>query len=117
MIDAAEAIPVPAKLSWEEASCIPLTFLVAFDMLVLQGRLQPGEWLLVNGVSNKLRTKVQRAAAVPRFTAEVVPHFAAGRIRPQIDCVYEFGQLAQAKARMEAGGHVGKIVLRMPATA
>jgi NADPH:quinone reductase-like Zn-dependent oxidoreductase len=43
-----------------------------------------------------------------------MPHFAAGRIRPQIDRVYPFEQLAQAKERMETGGHVGKIVLRMP---
>ena len=43
---------MPASLSWEEAASIPLTFLVAFDMLVLQGRLQAGEWLLVNGVSS-----------------------------------------------------------------
>jgi len=230
LIDVAEAIPVPAALSWEEASAIPLTFLVAFDMLVLQGRLQPGEWLLINGVSsgvglaclqlgkllgakvigtsgsesklaalqplglvvglpthsadfapavleatgrhgadvvvntvggsvfaeniraaafearlamagyvdglldanldlgalhakrltlfgvsNKLRTKAQRAAAIPRFTAEVMPHFADGRIRPQIDRVYGLAQLPEAKARMESGGHIGKIVLRMPA--
>ena len=26
----------------------------------------------------------------------------------------EFAQLADAKARMESGAHVGKIVLRMP---
>ena len=65
-------------------------------------------------MSNKLRSKAQRAAAVPRFVAEVLPLFASGRIRPQIDRVVEFAQLAEAKARMEAGGHVGKIVLRMP---
>lgn len=224
-----EAMRVPDNLTWEEAASIPLAFLVTFDMLVLQGRLRAGEWLLVNGVSsgvgvaslqlgkalgakvigtsgsneklaalkplgldvgiasrsgdfsptvmavteqrgadlvvntvggsvfaeniramafegrlatvgyvdgeltapldigalhakrltvfgvsNKLRSKSQRAAAVPRFVAEVVPHFAAGRIRPQIDRVYEFAQLPEAKARMEAGGHVGKIVLRAP---
>ncbi len=229
LMEAAEAMAMPETLSWEEAASIPLTFLVAFDMLVLQGRLQPGEWLLINGVSsgvgvaslqlgkvlgarvigtsgsagklavverlgldvalctrkpdfaakvievtgrhgadlivntvggtvfaenvralafegrlatvgyvdgvvhadldletlhakrltvfgvsNKLRTKEQRAAAVPRFVAEVMPHFAAGRIRPQIDSVMDFAQLADAKARMEAGAHVGKIVLRMP---
>jgi len=228
-VDAAEAIPVPSALSWEEAASIPLAFLVSFDMLVLQGRLQAGEWLLVNGVSsgvgvsclqlakvlgaqvigtsvsvaklkaleplgldvaiptrlpdfapsvleataqhgadlivntvggsvfaenlraaafearlaivgyvdgrmsaevdlgavhakrlaifgvsNKLRSKAQRAASVPRFRAEVMPHFAAGRIRPRIDRVYGFAELAQAKARMEAGEQVGKIVLRMP---
>ena len=71
--------------------------------------------LTLFGVSNKLRTKEQRAAAVPRFVAEVMPHFAAGRILPQLDQVFDFAQLAQAKARMEAGAHVGKIVLRMPA--
>jgi NADPH2:quinone reductase len=47
----------------------------------------------------------------------VMPHVAAGRIRPQIDCVFDFAQLPQAKARMEAGGHLGKIVLRPPVAA
>lgn len=226
LMEAAEAMPMPANLSWEQAASIPLTFLVAFDMLVLQGRLKAGEWLLVNGVSsgvgvaslqlgkalgarvigtsgstdklaalkalgldvalctrrpdfapavmaatdqhgadlvvntvggtvfaediralafegrlatvgyvdgvvraeidleavharrlalfgvsNKLRTKEQRAAAIPRFVEEVLPHFAAGRIQPQIDQVTDLARLPEAKARMEAGAHVGKIVL------
>lgn len=229
VMETAEAIPLPASLSWEEGASIPLTFLVAFDMLVLQGRLKPGEWLLINGVSsgvgvaslqlgkvlgakvigtsgsaakldalkalgldvalctrapdfaprvlaatqqhgadlvvnavggsvfaeniramafegrlatvgyvdgvlhadvdlealhakrlalfgvsNKLRSKAQRAAAVPRFIAEVMPHVAAGRIKPQIDQVVEFTRLKEAKDRMEAGSHIGKIVLKMP---
>ena len=73
--------------------------------------------LTVFGVSNKLRSKAQRAAAIPAFVADVLPHIAAGRIRPQIDKVCDFGQLQEAKATMESGGHVGKIVLRMPAAA
>src|SRR5690349_5672807 len=32
LMEAAEAIAMPASLSWEEAAAIPLTFLVAFDM-------------------------------------------------------------------------------------
>jgi NADPH2:quinone reductase len=232
LMDEAEAIPLPASMSWEQGASVPLTFLVTFDMLVLQGRLKAGEWLLINGVSsgvgvaslqlgkvlgakvigtsgsqakldklkplgldvalctraagfgpavmeatgqhgadlvvnavggtvfaeniramafegrlatvgyvdgvlnadldlgalhakrltlfgvsNKLRSKAQRAAAVPRFIAEVMPHFASGRIQPQIDRVCEFAQLPEAKALMESGGHVGKIVLRMPPAA
>ena len=70
--------------------------------------------LTLFGVSNKLRSKEQRAAAVPRFVAEVVPLIAAGRIEPRIDRVFDFARLADAKARMEDGAHVGKIVLRMP---
>jgi len=228
LMESAEAMTIPPGLSWEEACAIPLTYLVAFDMLVVQGRLQPDEWLLVNGVSsgvgvaslqlaktlgarvigtsgsadklaallplgldvaictrrpdfagpvlaataqrgadlvvnavggslfaeclralafegrlatvgfvdgaghadidlaalhskrltifgvsNKMRTKEQRAAAVPRFVAEVLPHFSAGRMRPQIDRVLDFSRLADAKAAMESGAHVGKIVLRI----
>jgi len=229
LMEQAEAISVPSTLSWEQAAGIPMTFLVSYDMLVLQGRLRAGEWLLINGVSsgvgvaslqlgkilgakvigtsgsmdklallrhlgldvglctraadfaemvmeetdrhgadlivntvggsvfaediralafegrlatvgyvdgvlhsdidlgalhakrltlfgvsNKLRSKEQRSAAVPRFVAEVMPQIAAGRIKPQIDQVVDFSQLKEAKARMEAGVHVGKIVLRMP---
>ncbi len=228
LMECAETMSVPSTLTWEEAAAIPLTFLVAFDMLVLQGRLAAGEWLLINGVSsgvgvaslqlgkvlgarvigtsgtqekldalkrygldlglctrkpdfaaavlqateqrgadlvinavggsvfaeniramafqgrlatvgyvdgvlhadldlealhakrltvfgvsNKLRTKAQRSGAVPRFVSEVLPHIAVGRIRPQIDHEFPFAELATAKARMEAAGHVGKIVLRI----
>lgn len=229
LMEAAEAMHAPLNLSWEEAGSVPMTFLVAYDMLVIQGRLEAGEWLLINGVSsgvgvaslqlgkvlgakvigtsgsaeklallqgigldepihtrapefaarvmevtaqhgadlvvnavggtvfaenlramafegrlatvgyvdgvvhadidlealhakrltlfgvsNKLRSKAQRAAAVPAFVAEVLPFFASGRIKPQIDEVVDFAQLREAKQRMEAGGHAGKIVLRMP---
>ncbi|WP_200843933.1 zinc-binding dehydrogenase [Pantoea sp. 18069] len=230
LIDTAEAMHVPAGISWEEAGCIPMTFLVSYDMLVLQGQLESGQWVLINGVSsgvgvaslqlakalgarvigtsgsqeklqslaplgldlgiqtrapdfsarvleatgqqganlvintvggsvfaesirslafegrlatvgyvdavvhadidlgtlhakrltvfgvsNKLRTKAQRSAAIPRFVADVLPLFASGRIRPHIDETVDFAHLAQAKARMEAGHHAGKIVLTMPA--
>src|SRR5678815_4108855 len=48
LMEAAEAMSVPSGLSWEQAASIPLTFLVSFDMLVLQGRLKRDEWLLIN---------------------------------------------------------------------
>src|SRR5438094_1786848 len=51
LMDEPDAIPVPPNLSWEEAGAVPITFLVVYDMLVQQGNLQSGEWLLVTGVS------------------------------------------------------------------
>src|SRR5919198_2572481 len=51
LMDEPDAIPVPANFSWEEAAAVPITFLVVYDMLVQQGRLQANEWLLVTGVS------------------------------------------------------------------
>jgi NADPH:quinone reductase len=51
VMDKQDAIPIPPNLSWEEAAAVPITFLVVYDMLVQQGALQGGEWLLVTGVS------------------------------------------------------------------
>ena len=52
VMDARETMRVPARLSWDEASATPLVFLVVYDMLVTQGHLAPGQWLLVTGVSS-----------------------------------------------------------------
>ena len=52
VMDVREVMPVPAGLSMTEAAAVPLSFLVVHDMLVLQGRLKAGEWLLVTGVSS-----------------------------------------------------------------
>jgi NADPH:quinone reductase-like Zn-dependent oxidoreductase len=62
LMDAREAIPVPAHLSWEEAASIPLTFTVVHDMLVEQGRLKAGEWLLVTGISSGVGVAALQAA-------------------------------------------------------
>lgn len=229
VMDLREAIAMPANLSYEDAASIPLTFLVVHDMLVTQGRLKAGEWLLVTGVtsgvgvaslqagkalgakvigtsgsqdkldrlkaagldvglptraadfhdavmkatdgkgvnlvvntvggsvfaeclrsmafegrlatvgyvdgvlkaeidlqalharrltlfgvSNKLRSAAQRAAGVPAFVADLMPAIAAGKIRPIVDRVFAFEQLAQAREHMEANRHLGKIVIAMP---
>jgi NADPH:quinone reductase-like Zn-dependent oxidoreductase len=228
LMDAREAVPVPAGLSWEEAAAVPLVFMVVHDMLIAQGRLRAGEWLLVTGVSsgvgvaavqvgkmlgakvigtsgsadklvrlqalgldagvrtrgadfvdavldatggkgadlivnnvggtvfdacmraaafqgrfatvgyvdgvmrceidiealhtkrlhlfgvsNKLRDAAQRAETVRGFAADVLPAIADGRIRPVIDRIYPFAELPAAVARMEAGAHLGKIVVRV----
>jgi len=52
LMDARETIVVPERLSWEEAAGIPLTFMVVHDMLIAQGKLAAGEWLLVTGISS-----------------------------------------------------------------
>lgn len=62
LMDASDAIPVPPTLSWEEAGAIPLTFMVVHDMLVGQGNLKAGEWLLVTGVSSGVGVAALQAA-------------------------------------------------------
>lgn len=41
-------LPKPAKLSIEEAACLPLTFLTAWTMLARRAQLKAGEWVLVH---------------------------------------------------------------------
>jgi NADPH:quinone reductase-like Zn-dependent oxidoreductase len=62
LMDVREAIPMPASLGFEAAASIPLTFLVVHDMLVAQGRLEAGEWLLVTGVSSGVGVASLQAA-------------------------------------------------------
>ena len=52
LMDVREIMRVPDNLSLEQAASIPLTFLVTYDLLVLQGHLKADQWLLINGVSS-----------------------------------------------------------------
>lgn len=47
-----DIIPVPENLDWTQAAAIPITYMVACDMLLIQGRLARDEWLLVAGVTS-----------------------------------------------------------------
>jgi NADPH:quinone reductase-like Zn-dependent oxidoreductase len=66
------------------------------------------------GVSNKLRSAAQKAASIPAFMKDIWPALNRGEIRPFIDQVFPFSQLAQAKDSMQANNHVGKVVLSIP---
>ena len=65
------------------------------------------------GVSNKLRNAESRAVTVRGFTADFLPYFASGRLKPLVDRVYRFDELPQAKAFVESDAHLGKVVIRM----
>jgi NADPH:quinone reductase-like Zn-dependent oxidoreductase len=62
LMEKSDAIPVPANLSWEQAGVIPLAFMVVHDMLVAQGNLKAGEWLLVTGISSGVGVAALQAA-------------------------------------------------------
>jgi NADPH:quinone reductase len=62
VMDARETMRVPAKLSWDEAAATPLVFLVVYDMLVTQGHLAAGQWLLVTGVSSGVGVAAMQTA-------------------------------------------------------
>jgi NADPH:quinone reductase-like Zn-dependent oxidoreductase len=45
-------LPKPKTLSFEQAACLPLTFLTAWMMLVRRAQLQPGETVLVHAAGS-----------------------------------------------------------------
>ncbi|MGE0876072.1 MAG: zinc-binding dehydrogenase [Burkholderiales bacterium] len=64
IMNAIETMQVPASMSFEDAAAVPLVFLVTYDMLVAQGGLAKGEWLLVTGVTSGVGVACAQLAAL-----------------------------------------------------
>jgi len=48
-----QIMPMPPRLTWEQAAAIPVSFMTAYEMLYPPyGRLKAGEWLLITGASS-----------------------------------------------------------------
>jgi len=67
----------------------------------------------ITGSLLRPRTDQEKAAIAAQLREKVWPALSAGRCLPMIDQVFELKDVAKAHARMEAGDHVGKIVLRV----
>jgi len=52
VVPARNLIPMPAALTFEQAACIPLVFLTAWQMVVEKARVQPGETVVVLGAGS-----------------------------------------------------------------
>lgn len=68
---------------------------------------------VVTGSLLRSRTGEEKAAIARQLREHLWPVLTAGRCLPMIDQVYPLTDAAQAHARMEAGEHIGKIVLRV----
>ncbi|OPK11735.1 NAD(P)H-quinone oxidoreductase [Pseudomonas sp. VI4.1] len=72
-----------------------------------------GKRATITGSLMRSRTREEKASIAEQLREYVWPVLAAGRCLPMIDKVYPLADAAQAHARMEAGEHIGKIVLRV----
>jgi putative PIG3 family NAD(P)H quinone oxidoreductase len=61
-VPAGQCLPVPEGLSWTEAAAIPEAFLTAFDALVLQAGLAPGETALITAAGSGVGTAAAQIA-------------------------------------------------------
>ena len=69
--------------------------------------------LTLTGSTLRPRSASFKALVAEELARNVWPHVEAGRLKPVIDSTYPLTQAADAHRRMEAGDHVGKIVLTM----
>jgi len=69
--------------------------------------------LTLTGSTLRPRDTVFKTMVADELSRNVWPHVEAGRLKPVIDRTYPLAEAAQAHERMEAGDHVGKIVLVM----
>ena len=72
-----------------------------------------GKRATITGSLMRSRTREEKASIAEQLREYVWPVLAAGRCLPIIDKVYPLADAAQAHARMEAGDHIGKIVLQV----
>jgi NADPH2:quinone reductase len=67
--------------------------------------------LKITGSTLRSRPRAYKSAIVKSLRARIWPHIASGKIRPVVDRRYGLHEVAAAHAALEAGGHVGKILL------
>lgn len=70
--------------------------------------------LRLSGSTMKSRPFPEKARLAADIRAKVWPHLASGAFRPVMDRIFPLAEASEAHKRMESGGHVGKIVLRVP---
>jgi len=61
---AVNVIPIPAKLTFEEAAAVPLVFLTAWHMLITRAQLRPGETVLILGAGSGVGSAAIQIAKV-----------------------------------------------------
>jgi putative PIG3 family NAD(P)H quinone oxidoreductase len=70
--------------------------------------------LTLTGSTLRARSATFKALLAQEIGQNVWPLVEAGKLRPIMDRAFPLDQAAAAHTRMEAGDHIGKIVLKMP---
>ncbi|MFC2953585.1 NAD(P)H-quinone oxidoreductase [Marinicaulis aureus] len=76
--------------------------------VIMQRRLR------LTGSTMKSRPFAEKARLAAGIRAKVWPKLESGDFRPVIDKVFPLADAAEAHSRMEAGAHMGKILLKAP---
>ena len=70
-VPAVNCLPMPERLSFDEAAAFPLVYLTSWHMLISRARLSPGETVLIHGVSSGVGSAALQIAKLIGATAIV----------------------------------------------
>jgi putative PIG3 family NAD(P)H quinone oxidoreductase len=70
-----------------------------------------GKRASITGTVLRARPLEEKIAISQRFASEMLPLFSTGQLKPVIDSVYAFAEIASAHEYMATNGNVGKIVI------
>ena len=70
-----------------------------------------GKRASITGTVLRARPLEEKIAISQRFASEMLPLFSTGQLKPVIDSVYAFADIASAHEYMATNGNVGKIVI------
>ncbi len=87
LADPLAIMPVPSTVSWIEAASFPNAFITAHDAVITNGRLQPGESILVNGASGGVAWAALQIASLWKAH----PVMAMSRSAEKLARLAEFG--------------------------
>src|SRR2546421_2719340 len=73
-----------------------------------------GKRLSIMGTVLRARSTEEKASAVRRFAAHVVPLLARRRVRPVLDSTFPLEDVSAAYGRLESNETFGKVVLEVP---
>ena len=73
-----------------------------------------GKRATITGTVLRARPTEEKIAISRRFAAEMLPLFSTGAMRPVVDSVHPFVDIAAAHVRMASNANVGKIVVSIP---
>jgi NADPH:quinone reductase-like Zn-dependent oxidoreductase len=119
-VPARNVLPKPARLSFEEAAAVPLTFMTAWHALVARARVRPGETVLVHaagsgvGVAAVQIAKLLGARVIATAGSDAKLEKARGLGADEVvnyetqDFVQEVRRLTDKKGAEVVFEHVGK---------
>lgn len=67
--------------------------------------------IVLTGSTLRARPADEKARLIAAIQAKTWPWIASGQVRPPVEATFDLAEAAAAHLRLEAGGHVGKIVL------